>query len=82
MDVCQSLVNLARLELQADDLESAAAYAEEAMGTLLGKPPTALHANAEALVAELRLQQDRPDEGLPYAERGFVAEPTDRKPTR
>jgi tetratricopeptide (TPR) repeat protein len=71
MDACQSLVNLARLEVRAGDLKTAAAYAAEAMGTLSGKPPTALHANAEVLAAQVRLRLGRPDEGVPYAERAL-----------
>jgi tetratricopeptide (TPR) repeat protein len=71
MEACQSLVNLARLEVRAGDLKTAAAYADEAMGTLRGKPPTALDANAEVLAAQVRLRQGRPDEGMPYAERAL-----------
>ena len=71
LDVCQSLVNLARLEVNAGDLETAAVYADEVVATLRGNPPTALHANAEVLAAQVRLRQGRPDEGVPYAERAL-----------
>ncbi|GAA1024194.1 hypothetical protein Aple_097550 [Acrocarpospora pleiomorpha] len=70
-DVCQSLVNLARLEVGMEDLETAASYADEVVSTLRGTPPTALHANAEVLVAQVRLRQGRPEDGVPYAERAL-----------
>jgi tetratricopeptide (TPR) repeat protein len=71
LDVCQSQVNLARLEVSAGDLETATAYADKVLATLRGIPPTALHANAEVLAAQVRLRQGRPDEGVPYAERAL-----------
>jgi tetratricopeptide (TPR) repeat protein len=71
LEVCQSLVNLARLEVRAGNLETAAGYADEVLATLRGTPPTALHANAEVLAAQVRLREGRPDEGVPYAERAL-----------
>jgi tetratricopeptide (TPR) repeat protein len=71
VEVCQSLVNLAKLEVRAGDLEAAAGYADEVVATLRETPPTALHANAEVLVAQVRLRQGRPDEGVPHAERAL-----------
>lgn len=70
-EVCQSLVNLARLEVDGGDLEKATAYADEVVDTLHGTPPSALHANAEVLVAQVRLRQGRPEDGLAYAERAL-----------
>jgi tetratricopeptide (TPR) repeat protein len=70
-EVCQSLVNLARLEVGSGDLETAARYADEVLATLRGTPPTALHANAEVLAAQVRLRQGLPEEGVPYAERAL-----------
>jgi tetratricopeptide (TPR) repeat protein len=40
LDVCQSLINLARLEVRAHELDTAAAYADEVITTLRGTPPT------------------------------------------
>lgn len=69
--VSQSLVNLARLEVAAEDLETAAAYSDQALERLNGTPPTSLHANAEVLATQVRLRQGRPDEGLSHAERAL-----------
>ena len=69
--VCQSLVNLARLEVRAGNLETARAHADEALEGLRGTPPTSLHANALLLAAQLRLRQGRPDQGIPYAEQAL-----------
>lgn len=71
VEVCQSLVNLARLEVRAGDLETARAHADDVLDSLRGTPPTALHANAQVLAAQLRLRQGRPDEGIPYGERAL-----------
>jgi tetratricopeptide (TPR) repeat protein len=71
LDVCQSLVNLARLEVRAGNLETAAAHADGVVVALRGSPPTALHANAEVLAAQVRLRQGRPEEGAPHAERAL-----------
>ncbi|GAA3952764.1 hypothetical protein GCM10023085_39080 [Actinomadura viridis] len=71
LDVCQSLVNLARLEVRVGNLETAASYADEVVMNLRGTPPTALHANAEVLAAQVLLRQGRPDEGMPHAERAL-----------
>jgi len=70
-DVCQSLINLARLAVKADKLQEAVANAEEVVGRLRSTPPTALHANAELLVAQVRLRQGTPGDGLPHAERSL-----------
>ena len=70
-EVCQSLVNLARLEIRAGNLETAAKYADEVISTLRLTPPTALHANAEVLAAQVLLRQGRPAEGIPHAERAL-----------
>jgi len=71
LDVCQSLVNLARLEIRAEDLKTAATHADEVIASLRGSPPTALHANAEVLAAQVRLRQDQADEGARHAERAL-----------
>jgi tetratricopeptide (TPR) repeat protein len=72
VEVCQSLINLARLEVADDHLETAAGYADEVIATLRGTPPSGLHANAEALMAQVRLRQSRPEEGILYAERALA----------
>lgn len=71
-DICQSLINLARLEVAAGDLVTAAGYAEEVIERLDGTPPSGLHANAEVLAAQIRLRQGRPEEGVPHAERALA----------
>jgi tetratricopeptide (TPR) repeat protein len=71
-DVCQSLINLARLEVANGELDTAAGYADEVIATLRGTPPSGLHANAEVLAAQVRLRQGRPDEGIPHAERALA----------
>jgi tetratricopeptide (TPR) repeat protein len=71
LDVCQSLINLARLEVNVGDLEEAARYAGEAIAMVQRTPSTALHANAVALAAQVALRQGRPDQGVPYAERAL-----------
>lgn len=70
-DICQSLINMARLEVRAGDLGKAVAYADEAIAMLRGSPPTALHANAEVLAAQVRLRQGCPVQGIAHAERSL-----------
>ena len=72
-DVCQSLINLARLEVANRELDAAAQYATEVITTLRGTPPSGLHANAEVLAAQIRLRQNHPNEGIHHAERGLAA---------
>lgn len=72
LDVCQSLINLARLEVKSGQLNTAAMYADEIVTTLKGFAPTSLHANAEALVAQVRIRQGRGAEGLPHASRSLT----------
>lgn len=69
--VCQSKVNLARLEVRERNLHTAVKYAEEVLAALHGTPPTALHANAEVLAAQVRLRQGRAQEGLEHAQRAL-----------
>lgn len=69
LDVCQSLVNLARLEVAAGNLHEATGHAESVLEKLKATPPTALHANAEALLAQMRIREGSPAEGVPHAER-------------
>lgn len=69
LDVCQSLINLARLEVGAGNLETAAGYADEVAMRLREAPPTAVHANGAVLVAQVRLRQGRAADGVAHAER-------------
>lgn len=67
-EVCQSLINLARLEVAAGDLADAANYAEGVVTALRETPPSGLRANAEVLLAQIRLRQSRPEEGISHAQ--------------
>lgn len=71
-DIAQSLINIARLTVAEDDLESAIEQAEEASAALHRNPPSSLLANAETLIGQLRLRQGRPDEGSAHAERALI----------
>lgn len=71
LDVCQSLVNLGRLEVNVANLEIAATCADEAMAIVQKTPSTALHANAFVLGAQVAIRQGRPEDGIPYAERAL-----------
>lgn len=68
MEVFQSLINLARLEVAAGRLETAAEHADEVITVLRETPPSGVRANAEVLVAQVRLRQNRPGDGIPHAE--------------
>lgn len=68
-DVSQSLINLARLAVEEHDLGKARTYSDEALSLLDSVAPTALHANAETLAAQLRLRQGVPGEGIDHATR-------------
>ncbi len=70
--VAQSLVNLARLDVHDGDLAAAASKAREAVLILRAAPPSALHANAEVLAAQVALRQGLADEGLPHAQRALA----------
>lgn len=71
VDECQSLINLARLEVAENNLETAATHATEVIQKLGVTPPTSLHANAEVLVAQIALRQGLPDEGVAHAKRAL-----------
>jgi tetratricopeptide (TPR) repeat protein len=71
-DECQSLVNLARLEVAAGNLPAASAHAEHVLDVLRATPASALHANAEILVAQIRIRQGRFADGLPHATRALA----------
>ncbi|GAB3414135.1 tetratricopeptide repeat protein [Flindersiella endophytica] len=71
LGVCQSQINFARLNVRIDQLDVAAAQADEVMMTLRGTPPSALYANAHVLIAQIRRRQGQPDEGVQYALRAL-----------
>lgn len=66
VDVAQSLVNLVRLKVRQGEKEVANTYADEMLNILEGTTPSALHANVWTAVAQLRLRQGVPDEGIPF----------------
>lgn len=71
LETFQSFINLARIELEDDNVAVAHGYADQVMAGLRRTPPTALHANAHALAAEVRLRQGRASEGISYAQRAL-----------
>jgi tetratricopeptide (TPR) repeat protein len=62
--VCQSLVNIARLHVRKNELDAARSCAANALLKLSGFPPTALHANAEVLTAQVLLRMGLAAEAL------------------
>jgi len=72
VDVCQSLINLARLEVGAGNLDIATTYRDEVLATLRATPPTVLHANAAILAAQVCLREGHPDDGVAHAERALA----------
>jgi tetratricopeptide (TPR) repeat protein len=70
--VCQSLVNLARLHVRKRDLNSARSHAESALSELNGFAPTALHANAEVLTAQVLLRMGLAEEALVHTSRAMA----------
>lgn len=71
-EVAQSFVNLARLSVAARDLPSALERAKTAEGYLQHSAPTALHANAATLLAQVHLRLGEPESGIPHAERALA----------
>lgn len=71
-DIAQSLVNLARLEVAAEQLDVALDLLAEVTTVLRDIPPTAINANADVLAAQLFLRSGRPQEGVPAAERALA----------
>ncbi|MCV7193152.1 tetratricopeptide repeat protein [Mycolicibacterium brumae] len=72
VDVCQSLVNLARVEGRMGNVDSASKHAEEALAGLREVPPTTLHANAEVLYAQLRLRRGQAILAIENTERAIA----------
>lgn len=72
VDVAQSRVNLARLELASGNSAAARQHADLALGILHGLPPNALQANAEVLIAQLRISKGDPEGGFPHAQRALA----------
>lgn len=67
IDVAQSLVNVARLDVASNDLATALKLAEAVLVRLDEVPPTALHANAHVLRAQVLLRVGRAAEGISSA---------------
>lgn len=70
-DQCQSRINLARLDLAEDDVESALEHAEWALEHLRHLPSSALHANAHVLAAQIHLRSNKPTAGVAQARRAL-----------
>jgi tetratricopeptide (TPR) repeat protein len=64
IDVGQSLVNLARLDVAARDMDAALERADAALARLGEVPPTALHANAHVLRAQVLIRLGRAEEAI------------------
>ena len=72
IDVAQSLVNLARLDVASEDLSGALELAEEAQRALAGTAPSGLHANANVSHAQILLRLGRAKEALDPASRALI----------
>lgn len=64
IDVGQSLVNLARLDVAAKDMDAALDRADAALARLGEVPPSALHANAHVLRAQVLIRLGRAEEAI------------------
>jgi tetratricopeptide (TPR) repeat protein len=64
VDIAQSLVNLARLDVAARDMDSALDRANAALALLSEVPPSALHANAHVLRVQLLIRLGRAEEAI------------------
>jgi tetratricopeptide (TPR) repeat protein len=62
--VGQSLVNLARLDVAANDMDTALNRADAALARLGEVPPSALHANAHVLRAQVLIRLGRAEEAI------------------
>ena len=71
-EVAQSLTNLARLAVDEHDLATARGYADEALSALENVAPTALHANAATLVAQVLLRQGEAAAAIEHAKRSLA----------
>lgn len=71
-EIAQSLVNLARLAVAAKDLSTALDRASEAEDHLQHSAPTALHANAATLWAQVHLRLGEPAAGITHAKRALA----------
>lgn len=68
IEVCQSLINLARLEVAEENLLAASERAHEVVERLKSKPQGRLHANARVLLAQVSIRLGVPADGIPHAE--------------
>ncbi len=64
IDAAQSLVNLARLDVAAKDMDTALYRADAALARLGEVPPNALHANAHVLRAQVLIRLGRAEEAI------------------
>lgn len=76
LDECQSLVNLARVEVGDNGTGAgvaiASGYVDRVLSILEDSPPLPLHANAHVLAAQIRLRQGEAAGGVPHAERAVA----------
>ena len=64
VEIAQSLVNLARLDVASRDLETALKRADAALAILTDIPPSAVHANTHILRAQVLIRRGEADKGI------------------
>jgi tetratricopeptide (TPR) repeat protein len=64
IDIAQSLVNIARLDVAAKDMDTALDRADAALTHLSEVPPSAVHANAYILRAQVLIRLGRAEEAI------------------
>jgi hypothetical protein len=70
--ICQSKINLARVEVGSRDLDAALKLVVEVLKALKMIAPSPLHANAEVLGGQVSLRQGRGAEAIAYGNRALA----------